>query len=513
MENDIPKYYEIFDRTTLLQRRLVLALNREERWFPTEEISSMLQVNASASLRLIKQLENDIAEFGEQNLELIVSKGKGVRLRKKIHYDIKMFLGTLFSRTPVMKMLLDIFNGKFETVKKYAYKNYISEATVRRYLVKMKQLLEPFNITIRRENAEVQGEESQIRMFLNMLYWQLYRGTIWPFSGIDQTIVTRMVTTFLNKVSNERHFSQLYYHRISYYIGITIMRTRRGAYVQPSLEWKNFIVGNETYEVFKMILLDFRGDLNCKQSEIPFHFTVWTSFFSSYGISNSRYVFKFMESHKRRSTTISEATKFMMHEFEKYFLTIPEDKYSSLEQYLYATHSFCCNFKHFDINIVGHELGDNAPILKKKIQRFIDHLYDISGNSIFLEVQQLEYSYALFFSQISEITRYEPEIVAILESDESILIKEIINQSLTTLLKPQFNFSLFPSESPVKKETVDVVLATTSSLEMKKNYTTDTWFISINRSFSFSDIEKVKRVFKEIVKRKHKEIDTVTLNK
>ena len=167
MVNDSPSYFELFDTAILLERELLLLLQKEDRWFSTEEISEALDIKNNTTLRIIKRLEGDILELSENSLEIQISKGKGVRLVKDIDEDIKKFLGIIFSQTPIMQMIVSIVNGESGTVKKYAQNNFISEATVRRHLIKIRKFLEPYHIQIARETAEVKGKESQISMFLN----------------------------------------------------------------------------------------------------------------------------------------------------------------------------------------------------------------------------------------------------------------------------------------------------------------------------------------------------------
>lgn len=498
MAKDLPGYFDLFDTAILLERELLLLLQKEDRWFSTEEISEVLEIKSNTTLRIIKRLEGDMQEVSENSLELQVSKGKGVRLVKNINEDIKKFLGIIFSRTPVMQMIISMFIGEFGTVKKYAQNNFISEATVRRHLIKIRQFLQPYQIQIARETAEVKGKETQIRMFLNLMYWQLYAGTEWPFQNIEQHSVYNIVNRFLGTVDSDG-ISEIYRQRIAYYVSITLIRTRKGNFVQFDPKWDIYINENESYQEFEEIMKEFRGDLNTKFPEIPFHYIVWTSFFSSYTVS--KFVPRFIESQVKKKSVLYETTSLMLSEFEKIFFSIPLDNYKFLQSYVYATHSFCYNFWNFSTEIEPLELSKRVPILEKKLTHFIDYLYEISGNPIFLERKQLTYRYFLFFSHIENVMKYEQKIYLILESDLPILLKKNIMNSITHYLGTQFNLSFIQDNQISHSKSIDIVLTTNVSTTVDKKYC-NTQIVSINRDLSIHDIQLVTEVCQKIIEQK-----------
>ncbi|EOH91996.1 helix-turn-helix domain-containing protein [Enterococcus villorum] len=499
MVNDSPSYFELFDTAILLERELLLLLQKEDRWFSTEEISEALDIKNNTTLRIIKRLEGDILELSENSLEIQISKGKGVRLVKDIDEDIKKFLGIIFSQTPIMQMIVSIFNGEFGTVKKYAQNNFISEATVRRHLIKIRKFLEPYHIQIARETAEVKGKESQIRMFLNLMYWRLYAGTDWPFQGIEQHAVYNIVNRFLDKINSTHSISEIYRERIAYYVSITLMRTRKGNFVQFQPEWDIYIDENESYQEFEEIMKEFRGDINTKYPEIPFHYVVWTSFFSAYTLS--KFVPQFIESQIKKKSVLYQTTRLMLTEFEKVFFHIPRDNYELLESYVYSTHSFCYNFWNFSTEIVPLGLSKKVPILERKLAHFIDYLYEISGNPIFLERKQLTYRYFLFFSHIENVMKYEQKIYLILESDLPILLKKNMMNSITHYLGTQFNLSFVTDNQAVFSQPVDIVLTTNASTTVDKKYS-NTKIVNIDRNLSIHDIHRVSEVCQEIIEQK-----------
>ena len=497
MVKNSPNYLDLFDTTILLERELLLLLQKENRWFSTEEISEALEVKNNTALRIIKRLEGDILEISENSLELQLSKGKGARLAKDIDEDIKKFLGIIFSRTPIMQMVISIFNGEFGTVKRYAQNNFISEATVRRHLIKIRKFLEPYQIQIARDTAEVKGKESQIRMFLNLMYWRLYAGTAWPFQGIEQHSVYNVVNRFLDSI-NSSSISEIYRQRIAYYIGVTLIRTRKGNFVQFQPEWDIYVNENDSYQEFEEIMKEFRGDLNTTYPEIPFHYIVWTSFFSSYTVS--KFIPQFIESQVKKKSILYKTTRLMLTEFEKFFFPIPRDNYELLESYVYCTHSFCHNFWNFNTEIVPLVLSKKVPILESKLAYFIDYLYKVSGSPIFLERNQLIYRYFLFFSHIENIMKYEEKIYLILESDLPTVLKKNIMDSITHYLGTQFNISFVTDNKAVLSQPVDIVLTTNASSTVDKKYI-DTKIVNVNRILSISDINRVVEVCQETIEK------------
>lgn len=489
-----PSGLDLLDTSMLLERELILLISSENRWFSTDEIASSLNINRSTVLRTVKALEEDIKNIGMPGLEIQFSKGKGIILKKSRDFDMNYFFAEFFSKSPLMKLLLAIFNGRFGTVRRYSYNNYISEATIRRYLVKIRMFIAPLGITMQRDTANIQGSETQIRMFLFKMYWSVYAGTKWPFVGIDQAKVQSIVNQFLKQIGAKNKIDSTSEQMILYYLGVTIMRTRKGCMIEYNPKWKEYIDGNTSYEVFKDILLKFNRDFSTKNLEIEFHYVVWVSFFDTY--SMGEFGREFVEHQEQYKGQLYRATDLMLKNFEEDFFKIPESQYEIVKYYLYASHSFCYNFHNF-IAIPFLE----SVALREKLVQFILKLERISKNEIFSETAKLVDSYMLLFYYFNLVNQYDPIIHVYFETDMPRFVREAMINHIESQLGSRFNIKFLKRKDSF--EEVDLIISTNVSAALKSN-NGNIPVVGVNRDVSSSDVKLIIDVCNEIVKEKFK---------
>ncbi len=506
-----PEYFDMFDSSILLERELALLLQSENRWFTTEEINQVLGVKSNTTLRIVNRLEEDLLEMGDENLALVVSKGKGFFLQKNLDSSVTPFISYIFSKTQIIKMIEAIFSGEFGTVKKYAQDYYISEATVRRYLIRIRKFFSRYEIQVKRETAELEGAESQIRMVMLLTYWRLYTGVKWPFTTINEQAIMKLVDELISKIGYV-NVSLTMKRRLAYYFAVTILRTRKSNFIEIDFQKYAHLLEDDSYRYFEKCLIDFKGDINTLYGEIPFHYGVWKthpSFYKKKEMVQSHYYLE-----KEKQTPVFQAVELMVKEFQKEFSEIPQKNYQEFYGGAYACHEFAYQFKGFSTDLGGYfynfVIDGEYPNLGKKIEKFLNHLYQLSGNSIFLEKEYLKMMYCLLFSQVKPISSLEKQINIYLETDLPMPVTLLLKDQIENYFSLRHHLKVW-SGFIESTEKIDIVLTTVPFSDIKKNFP-QAEMITISRNIGIDDFKNIRKEIIGLIKKESAQYSEVFMH-
>lgn len=495
-----PEYFDMFDSSILLERDLVLLLQSENRWFTTEEINQALRVKSNTTLRIVNRLEEDLLEMEEDNLELVVSKGKGFFLQKNLDSSVTPFISYIFSKTQIIKMIEAIFSGEFGTVKKYAQDYYISEATVRRYLIRIRKFFSRYEIQVKRETAELEGSESQIRMIMLLTYWRLYNGVKWPFTTINEQSIMKLVEEVTSEIDH-MNVSLIMKRRLAYYFAVTILRTRKGNFVEIEFQNYSHLLEDNHYRYFEKYLMDYKGDINTSYGEIPFHYMVWKTHPSFY--KNKEFIQSYYYLEKEKQTPVFKAVELMVKQFQQEFSEIPEKKYQEFYGTAYACHEFAYQFKGFSTDLGGYFYNSvierDYPNLGEKIEIFLNKLYQLSGNSIFLETEYLKLMYCLLFSQIKPISSLEKQINIYLETDLPMPVTLLLKNQIETYFSLRHHLKVWADLTEIP-ENIDIVLTTVPFSDIKKFFP-HAETITVSRNIGINDFKNIREEIVGLIKK------------
>lgn len=174
-------------------------LSEKKRYVPIAELTNEFLVSPAKTREILNILENDLNVFQNDAFFLDVSKKKGAFLSIDDEHNLKEFISFIILRSPLVQVLTAISFQKFISVTSYAHENFLSESTVRRYLKRIRDIIAPYEITITKKNYLLSGSETQIRYFLFLFFWRIYRGITWPFSFINKDQIIASTEDFLNR--------------------------------------------------------------------------------------------------------------------------------------------------------------------------------------------------------------------------------------------------------------------------------------------------------------------------
>ena len=235
-----------------LEIKIVHYLFNADRFVSISDLATVFDEAIPKVTKILHRLEEDIEDHGDENIQLLKVKRSGIHLVLSSERDMKEFLSYLLLKSPLVALLDELFSNKFISVVNYAQNNYISEATVRRYLGKIRAYIEQYQIDIQERCFSIEGSETQIRIFMMLFYWRINQGVGWPFKYVSESNVERIVEYLCDKKRGISKVSRIERRRMMFYIAITLIRTRDKKYIKMSydLEKENDPFFNKFFEVF-----------------------------------------------------------------------------------------------------------------------------------------------------------------------------------------------------------------------------------------------------------------------
>ena len=255
----IDEKYDIVGQTTRNIKQILEIISEEKRWYTILEISERSNMITRTVQRYIRELDERIRNFNDDNIQLLVTKNKGVFLELHPGANLPGFSLFLLEDNITIDLLKSLFFENFHSVKKFAYDNFTSETTVRRLLKMFQEIAEPYNIYLTRETFTINGKESQVRLFIYIIFWKVYRGATWPF----ETINRKLINSHIDKGAAilKLNLTAVHKQQIAYILAINIIRIRKKHFIEKEERWDNYINLEEDYLDYKKIKTIFE-DMN-----------------------------------------------------------------------------------------------------------------------------------------------------------------------------------------------------------------------------------------------------------
>lgn len=152
-----------------LEIRIVNYLDQCPRFVTVSELSREFNITQTKIRTILKRLEDRIYKFNHPNLTYTLSKKKGVSFSTPENGDLKELSAYIIRQSPLVQLFSSIFFETFISVARYSQRHFLSEATVRRYLNKIREILRNYDLTITKSSFEIAGSENQIRFFIYFL--------------------------------------------------------------------------------------------------------------------------------------------------------------------------------------------------------------------------------------------------------------------------------------------------------------------------------------------------------
>ena len=463
MEQEI---LELLDKKNKFSCWIIDFSQSENDWLSVYNLSEKLEVNQRSIQRYIHDLEEKIEEFNLEtgaNVCIEYNKFKGIRITYGTSAAFKL-KNYIIDKDDTITLLNQLIFSKISSIKKYSEENFISEYSLKKSIIKVEELLAGFRIKLATHKTILEGKERNIRMFIYVFLWTLYKDTEWPFSYISEEKIYNSVDNFSK--NGQLNFTSINRKQMAYLMSVNLLRNKKKFYIKKDAEWDNYvnieamkrdpviIQGMENYQYY------FEHDIYFLLLLVQMKYRIFKS-----DLLRER-IFSY---HKKMNSDVYIMTKQMMKLFEEKFFNIPEDRKDVFFTYSFCAHLFCKVFKSIRFDIDGYDIlvkNDTSPKLLEKLNDFLDQLADEHGSPIFLEKPFLIRKYFLLFSYFETTTIYETKITVGIDSDLPFFIRETIKKDIQRNFENRYNLELAESD----EKPIDVILTNMPSLHEEEKY-------------------------------------------
>ncbi|MHC5228044.1 helix-turn-helix domain-containing protein [Enterococcus sp. LJL99] len=463
MEQEI---LELLDKKNKFSCLIIDFSQSENDWLSVYSLSLRLDLNQRSIQRYIHELEEKIEEFNLEtgaNVSIEYNKFKGIKIAYGTSAAFKL-KNYIIDNDDTIMLLNQLIFSKISSIKKYSEDNFISEYSLKKSIIRIEELLAGFQIKLSKHKTIFEGLERNIRMFIYIFLWTLYKDSEWPFDYISEEKIYNSVD---NSAKNgQLSFTSINRKQMAYLMSVNLLRNKKKYYIKKDAEWDNYV----NLEAMKKDPLIIQGMENYQyylENDIYFLLLLIQM---KYRIFKSDLLRERIFSyHQKRNSDVYLMTQEMMNLFEETFFEIPEERKDVFFTYSFCAHLFCRVFKSIRFDIDGYDIlvkNDTSPKLLEKLSDFLDQLAEEHDSPIFLEKPFLIRKYFLLFSYFKTTTIYEKKITVGVDSDLPFFIRENIKKDIKRNFENRYNLELVESD----EKGIDVILTNMPSLHEEEDY-------------------------------------------
>lgn len=463
MEKEI---LELLDKKNKFSCLIIDFSQSENDWLSVYNLSLRLDLNQRSIQRYIHELEEKIDEFNLEtgaNVSIEYNKFKGIRITYGTSAAFKL-KNYIIDNDDTITLLNQLIFSKISSIKKYSEDNFISEYSLKKSVMKIEELLAGFRIHLSKHKTIFEGRERNIRMFIYIFLWTLYKDSEWPFDYISEEKIYSSVDNFSK--TGQLNFTSINKKQMAYLMSVNLLRNKKKYYIKKDDEWDDYvnlealkkdpivIQGMENYQYY------LENDIYFLLLLIQMKYRIFKS-----DLLRER-IFSY---HKKKNSDVYHMTEQMMTLFEEKFFKIPEDRRDVFFTYSFCAHLFCRVFKSIRFDIDGYDIlvkNDTSPQLLNKLDDFLEQLASEQGSPIFLEKPFLIRKYFLLFSYFKTTTLYEKKITIGIDSDLPFFIRENIKKDIIKNFENRYNLELVESDGM----NIDVILTNMPSLHEEEEH-------------------------------------------
>jgi Mga helix-turn-helix domain. len=399
-------------------------------WVKADRLASVVNLSVSSTRKIILELKQEIADVEEQ-IELTVSKNKGVLMQTLKKIDFQEVISRIYSSTMTYNIIYTFLNQSMSNATQYCMDNYISESSLRRKIVALNQALSDRGIYFKKNR--IVGDEFAIRNFLYQYYWEIHKDSTWPFNSVDKNKILANISLL------EKRFgfclADIQKEQFCFFLGISqIRRTKNCPIEAPIQECLLFSKGNLLYS-------DFKDELLCipmytKISEYELQYLFYGFFcshinFNSISSSKTRMIYDILKKQNAESNFLIEE---LLEELDRQLYPYKSKiDYSILGMELTAI----CHTAFFTSNmLIPPRKYDYTESLKMSYPHLFKNI-DSACRKILHKFND-KFDYNIIFEYVSLIlhtsniaSKYGKRIKIMVMSSEGTLNEDVIRKSIS----------------------------------------------------------------------------------
>ncbi|MBO0469914.1 helix-turn-helix domain-containing protein [Enterococcus sp. DIV0242_7C1] len=481
------------EENTELKLTLLAIMRENDTWLIGDELGEKLNVPTKRVHTLISSLLQDLMDFGSDQIQLTILKGRGSYLQIDDPKEYVRFRQHLIESSVTFQIILAIATNDGPTLGQLSVNHFVSESLIRKRIHNVNQMIKKNEVKIvsRKNHYQFQGEEAQIRFILNTILWHLYRGSEWTFDTIDQKKLFQILQEICKTVNLPIKSLTLY--EIGYSFAINFTRARQGYAIGIKPKWKAYLFLCEEINRKTNIYQVFSDRYGLSREETIFFLLEILSRSKLYRSLEERTI---VNQRNLNQTPAYMASERLLEKYEEVFGKLSEQKRQLFFDYTYPCHIYADLFTNIVYTSAGYlmysQTNNYFPNLKSKVKKLLRNLYQETMLDLFLNKQYLADKYILIFSFFQPVIQYEKEHVIYVETD----LSEMLEQKLVSQIKKNFdqffNIKIYTKLKTLKKHRgkFDVIISTSASPTFKK-YTDQAQYFLVHPVLTRRDIQMI----------------------
>lgn len=440
------KIYNLLEKKNKIICDLIDSISLTKNYTTIDFIANALLLNHRSIQRYINELSDIVNSFNLENSGNIIleyTKFKGV----KINYfdlssdDLKKFI---LKKDLTINIFLDLIYSRISTIQSYSMKKFLSENLIRKSIKIINSYTTEFSVNTTTREPFFIGEEINIRLFMFVFLWELFKSSPWPFDFISEMKTYKSVD-FVSKEARI-NFSLIHQKQFAYLIAINNLRSRKHYYINKKDEWSDYVnikyLKENTF--FKTGTQEY---IKNNEGEVYFYLLLIqakSKFYTSEKLKS-----RIFDYHKKTNSDILRLTNLCIKTFTDLFFPIPAKYYEFIFIYIFSINIYCRIFKDIQVDIDGYSFTPESRYHKKllnKLSIFLNKLYILTNDPIFLNKELLITKYYLMISFFQNIIDYEEVIKISITSDLPLLIRAQLQKEIYNSFSSIFNIHFINNE-------------------------------------------------------------------
>ncbi|MCA5012176.1 MULTISPECIES: helix-turn-helix domain-containing protein [unclassified Enterococcus] len=456
----------VLEENTELKLKLLAIMRDENTWMIGDELAEKLEVPTKRVHTLISSLLQDLIDFNSDAIQLTTLKGRGSYLQIDDPEQYVKLRQSIIENSIIFQIILAIAINKEVTLGQLSMNNFVSESSIRNRIKAANELTKSIGVKIvsRKNHYQFQGEEAQIRVMLNTIFWRLYRGAEWPFRNVNQKHLFKLLANLSDAI--DLPIKSLTLYQVGYLFAINYSRARQGHEITIKKNWQPYLFLCEQVDQVTNIYQLFLDNYGLSKSETDFFLLEVLSRSKIYTHSDKR---KILNLVNLRNTPAYTACEQLLKKYEEKFGMLSKTEEQLFFEYTYPCHIYAELFSNIVYASSGYRMyrqtGYYFPILKSKMKEILFELYEKTELKLFLNEQYLMDKYILIFSFFKPAVCFEKEFIIYVETDLSEMMEQKLINQIEANFKTFFNIKIYTTLNKLKKDRkkFDIIISTSVS--------------------------------------------------
>lgn len=484
----------MIDKNELIELRILQLLDSNDRWWTIEELSRHLALSKATIQKYTTLLKQRIDPFTPEGLAIQKSPSKGILLERSATFNLQKLYTLLLKDSMEYAIVDTFFKRNSLSLIQMSMDNFSSVASVRRKYNRFNQRFQKYNLDIAVLKDALVGNELHIRWFYTKFYWNVFKGTQWPFVNFPRDILEMKIQDI--ETAFNLHFPSGVKEELFYWIVVNWTRYRLGHRVPFDKELERYSLAHTSFSPFLNVLAQIFPE-DARKSQTPDESELYFLFFLISALpfleKNETFNKKTYHAHQDANTSVYKATLLCLQLFEKNFgpLASAQDQ-KQLSYGLLRIHSYSYLFKiKTPFLFESYDEKENYP----KFQKTIDHIYEQLHQNFPSVIKNKTYlleQYTHLFLPYMNVNKFERTILIRLCFSKGNLYERIAQENISARFGKKYNLHFTQNE--LEK---DLLITDLSPLFIENSYIS----LSVMSRLTARDYHNIEMAIRNLVKK------------